>query len=91
MSSRPLSEGGNIKVRTTMMLSFLYGCETWSVALGEERILTMFQDKALWSLFGLKVTAEMCVMRSFVVCTRFQILLGDQIKDIRWAEHVARM
>ena len=36
------------------MLVVLYGCETWSVELGEERRLRVFQNRVLRRIFGPK-------------------------------------
>jgi hypothetical protein len=32
----------------------LYGCETWSLTLGEERILKVFESRVLRIIFGPK-------------------------------------
>ena len=39
----------------------LYGCETWSLTLREERRLLVFENRVLWRVFGSKrdeVTGE---------------------------------
>ena len=36
------------------MLVVLYGCETWSLTLSEERRLRAFENKALRGIFGAK-------------------------------------
>ena len=39
----------------------MYGCETWSLTLGEERKLRVFENKMLRRIFGLRrdeVTGE---------------------------------
>jgi hypothetical protein len=39
----------------------LYGCETWSLTLGEEHRLKVFENRVLWRIFGPKrdeVTGE---------------------------------
>ena len=42
-----------IKVyRTTVLPIVLYGCETWSLALREERRLRVFENKVLRRIFG---------------------------------------
>jgi hypothetical protein len=44
-----------------IMLPFLYGCETWSLALREEHKLSVFESRALRRIFGPKrdeVTGE---------------------------------
>jgi hypothetical protein len=42
-------------------ISFLYGCETWSLTLREEHRLRVFENRVLRRIFGLKrdeVTGE---------------------------------
>ena len=53
-----------IKIYRTIILSVvLYGCETWSLTLREERRLRVFENRVLRRLFGPKrdeVTGELC-------------------------------
>jgi len=45
----------NIKIemyRTLILPAVLYGCETWSVTLREERRLMVFENRVLWEIFG---------------------------------------
>ena len=45
----------NLKIniyRTIILPVVLYGCEPWSLALREERKLTMFENRVLRRLFG---------------------------------------
>ena len=45
LSSRLLSKNLKIKIYRTVILSFvLYGCETWSLTLREERKLKVFLE-----------------------------------------------
>ena len=54
----------NIKIkiyRTTVSSFVLYGCETWSLTLREERRLRVFENRVLRRIFGPKrdeVTGE---------------------------------
>ena len=52
----------NIKIcRTIILPVVLYGCETWSLTLREERRLRVFENRVLRSIFGPKrdgVTGE---------------------------------
>jgi len=53
LSSRLLSKNLNIKVYRTIILSVvLYGCETWSLTLREERKLRLFENRVLRRIFG---------------------------------------
>jgi len=47
----------NIKIkihRTVILLVVLYGCETWSLILREERRLRVFENRVLRGIFGPK-------------------------------------
>jgi len=53
LSSRLLSKNLKIKIYRTIILPVvLYGCETWSFTLGEERKLKVFENKVLRRIFG---------------------------------------
>jgi len=53
----------------------LYGCETWSLTLGEEHRLRVFENRVLRKIFGPK-SVENCIMMNFVACILHPILLG---------------
>ena len=60
---------------------FLYGCETWSLALKEERRVRVFEDKVLRRIFGPKrdeVTRKWRKLhnRSLTIFTPHPILFG---------------
>jgi hypothetical protein len=61
-SSRLLSKNLKIKIYRTMIFPVvLYGCETWSLTLREERRLRVFENRALRRVLGPKwdeVTGE---------------------------------
>ena len=62
LSSRLLSKNLKIKIYRTIILPVvLYGCETWSLTLREERRLRVFENRVLRRIFGPKrdeVTGE---------------------------------
>jgi len=62
LSSRLLSKNLKIKIYRTIILPVvLYGCETWSLTLREERKLRVFENMVLRRIFGPrrdKVTGE---------------------------------
>ena len=61
--------------RTIILPVVLYGCETWSLTLREERRLRVFENRVLRRVFGPKrdeVTGEW----SLVICTPYPILCG---------------
>jgi len=48
-----LSKNLNIKIYRTVILPLvLYGCETWSLTLREERKLRVFENMVLRRIFG---------------------------------------
>jgi hypothetical protein len=81
-----LSKNFKIKIyRTTILPVVLYGCETWSLTLREERRLRAFDNRVLRRVFGPKrdeVTGEW---------RKLHILRVVKSRRIRWAGHVARM
>ena len=82
LSSSLLSKKLKIKIYRTIILPVvLYGFETWSLALREERRLRMFENRVLRRVFGPKrdeVTGnvENYITRSLVICTPYSILCG---------------
>ena len=53
LSSRLLSKNLKIKIYRTIILPVvLYGCETWSLTLREERKLRVFENMVLRRIFG---------------------------------------
>ena len=53
LSSRLLSKNLKIKIYRTIILPVvLYGCETWSLTLREERKLRGFENRVLKRIFG---------------------------------------
>jgi hypothetical protein len=70
----------NVKVRiynTVTLPVVLYGCETWSLALGEEYRLNMLENRVLSRMFGTtrdNVIGEWRKLhKSFVICTLRQV------------------
>ena len=51
LSSRLLSKNVKIKIYRTIILPVLYGCETWSLTLREERKLRVFENMVLRRIF----------------------------------------
>jgi UDP-galactopyranose mutase len=52
LSSRLLSKNLKIKIhRTAILPVVLYGCETWSLTLREERRLRVFENRVLRRVF----------------------------------------
>jgi len=93
-----LSKNLKIKIYRTIILPVvLYGCETWSLKLWEERKLRVFENMVLRRIFG---------PRRDVVTGEWRRLHNDELNDLhsspnivrviksrrmRWAGHVARM
>jgi hypothetical protein len=68
LSSSFVSKNVKIKIYRTIILSaVLYGCETWSLTLREERRLSVFENRVLRGIFGPKrdeATAEWRKLRN---------------------------
>jgi hypothetical protein len=93
-----LSKNVKIKIYKTIILPvFLYGCETWSLTLREERRLTVFEKRALRRLFGPnrdEVTGEWRKLPNEELNDQYSssnIFRVIQLRRMRWAGYVARM
>jgi len=100
LSSRLLSKNLKIKIYKYKILILpvvLYGCETWSLILREERKLRVFENMVLRSMFG---------PRREEVTGEWRRLYNEELNDLysssnivrviksrrmKWAGHVARM
>ena len=61
LPSNLLSNNLKIKIYRTIILPVVFGCETWSLTLREERRLRAFENRVLRRIFGSrrdKVTGE---------------------------------
>jgi len=98
LSSRLWSKNLKIKIYRTIILPVvLYGCETWSLTLKEERRLRVFENRVLRRVFGPKRDE---------VTRKWRKLHNEELRDIyslpnivrvvksrrmRWPGHVALM
>jgi hypothetical protein len=87
-----------IKIYRTIILPVvMYGCETWSLTLKEERRLRMFENLALRRVFDPKrdeVTGEWRKPHNEVLNDLYSspnIFRMIKSRRMRWADHVARM
>jgi hypothetical protein len=73
----------------------LYGCETWSLTLGEERRLRVFENRVLRRVFGPKrdkVTGEWRKLHDEELHDLYcSPNITQVIRRVRWAGHVARI
>jgi len=98
LSSRLLSKNLKIKIyRTVIFPVVLYGCETWSLTLQEERKLRLFENMVLRRIFGPRrdeVTGEWRRLHkeelNDLYCSP-NIVRVIKSRRMRWAGHVARM
>ena len=98
MSSRLLSKNLKIKIYRTIILPVvLYGCETWSLTLREERKLRVFENRVFRRIFGRrreKVTGEWRRLHNEELNDLYSspnIVRVIKSRRMRWAGHVARM
>jgi len=100
LSSILLSKKLKIKIlvyRTIILPFVLYGCETWSLTLRDERRLRVFENRVLRRVFGLKgdeVTGEWRKLHNEELSDLYSlpnIVRVVKSRRIRWAGHVERM
>ena len=98
LSSSLLPKYIKIKIyRTIIVLVVLYGCETWSHTLREERRLRVFGSMVFRRKFGPKrdgVTGEWRKLHNEELNDLYSSLINIRVMKFRrmkWAGHVARM
>jgi hypothetical protein len=98
LSSRLLSKNLIIRIYKTIILPVvLYECETWSLTLGEDHRLRVFENRVLRRIFGPKrdeVTGEWRKLHNkelHDLYTSPSIVRIIKSRSMRWAGHVARM
>ena len=98
LSSRLLSKHLKIKIYRTIILPVvLYGCETWSLTLREERKLRVFENMVLRTIFGTRreeVTGEWRRLHNEELNDLYSspnILQVIKSRRMGWAGHVAHM
>jgi hypothetical protein len=98
LSSRLLSKNLKIKIYRTIILPIvLYGCETWSLTLREERRLRVFENMVLRRIFGPRrdeVTGDWNRLHNEELNDLYSspnIVPVIKSRRMRWDGHVARM
>ena len=98
LSSSLLSKNLKIKIlRSEILPSVFYGCETWSLTLKEEARLRGFENRVLRRIFGPKrdeVTGEWRKLHNeelIELCSSRNIVRVIKSRRMRLAGHVARM
>jgi len=84
LSSSLLSKKLKIKIYRTLILPVvLYGCETWSLILREERRLRVLRDNREWRKLHNEELSDLYSLPNIVRVVKW--------RRMRWAWHVARM
>jgi len=83
LSSRLLYKNLKIKIYRTIILPIvLYGCETWSFTLREERKLRVFQNMVLRRIFG---------PRRDEVTGEWRSLYNEEVNDLYCSPTIVRV
>jgi len=83
--------------RTIILLVVLYGCETWSLTLREERRLRLFENRVLRRVFGPmrdEVTGNLRKLHNVELSDLYSspnIIRVVKSRRMRWARHVTYM
>ena len=81
--SRLLSKNLKVKIyRTIILLVVLYGCETWSLTLREERKLRVFENMVLRRMFG---------PREEEVTGEWRRMHSEELNDLYSSPNIVRM
>ena len=85
-----------IEIYRTIIFPVVYGCETWSLTLREERRLRVCENRVLRRIFGSKrdeITGEWVKLHKEELTDLYSPNIVRVIKSrrMRWAGHVARM
>ena len=98
LSSRLLSKNLKIKIYRTIILPVvLYGCETWSLTMRDERKLRVFENMVLKTIFAPRRDEIMGEWRRLHYEELNDLYSSPNIvrviksRRMRWAGHVARM
>jgi hypothetical protein len=93
-----LSKNIEIKIYKIIILPLvLYGCETWSPTLQEERRLRVIENMVLRRIFGPKrdkVTGERRKLRSEELNDLYcspNIIQAIKSRSLRWVGHISHM
>jgi hypothetical protein len=95
--SRLISKNLKTKIYKTVILPVvLYGCGTWSLTLGEEHRLRVFENRVLGRIFGPKREEDGSWSRLHNdelhnLYSSPNIVRVIKARRMRWAGHVARM
>jgi len=83
LSSRLLSKNLKIKIyRNTILHVVLYGCETWSLTLREERKLKVFENMVLRRIFG---------PRREEITGEWRRLRNEELNDLYCSPNIVRV
>ena len=94
---KKLQKWGNLKDDTIILPVVLYGCETWSLILMEERRLKVFENRVQRRIFGSKRDEVIGEWRKLYNEELNELYCSPNIvrviksRRMRWAGHIARI
>ena len=83
LSSTLLSKNLKIKIyRTIILPGVVYGCETWSLTLREERRMRVFENRVLGIIFGPQMDD---------VTGEWRKLHNEKLNDLHFSTNIIRV
>jgi hypothetical protein len=89
LSSHLLSKNIKMKIyRRIILLVVLYGCETWSLTLGKESRLRVFENRVLRRIFGPRREEAMGSGEDYIIISYHLFSFRGSIQDYKIHMHI---